>query len=129
MYFEVSASSLAFSSTARARLLDFLVLAFHFHVLFGELLGFLRQLLVGLLQFGLLRLQLGGQLLRLLQQAFGLHRGLNAVEHDADAGSQLLQKSQMRCGEYAERGQFDHGFHAVLEKNWQHDHAARHGLE
>ena len=112
-----------------ARLLDFLVLAFHFHVLFGELLRFLRQLLVGLLQFGLLRLQFGGQLLRLLQQAFRLHRGLNAVQHDADAGSQLLQKRQMRCREDAERSQLDHRFHAILEKNRQHDHVARHRLE
>jgi hypothetical protein len=40
-----------------ARLLDFLVLAFDFHVLLGELLRFLRQLLVGLLQFFLLGLQ------------------------------------------------------------------------
>ena len=45
------------------RLLDFLVLAFHFGVLFGELLGFLRELLVGLLEFLLLRLQFGSELL------------------------------------------------------------------
>ena len=51
-----------------AGLLDFLVLAFHFDVLFGQLLRFLRQLFVGLLQLFLLRLQFGGQLLRLLQQ-------------------------------------------------------------
>ena len=55
-------------------------------VLFGKLLRLLRELLVGLLQLLLLRLQLGGQLLRLLQQAFGLHRRFNGVEHDADAG-------------------------------------------
>ena len=76
-----------------ARLLDFLVLALHFHVLFGELLRLLRQLFVGLLQFFLLRLQFVRQLLRLLQQAFRLHRRLNAVQHDADAGSQLLQET------------------------------------
>ena len=69
LYFEVRASSLAFSSSGAARLLDFLVLALDFHVLLGKLLGFLRQLLVGLLQFGLLGLKLGGQLLGLLQQA------------------------------------------------------------
>ena len=85
-----------------AGLLDFLVLAFDFDVLFGQLLRLLRQLLVGLLQFFLLRLQFGGQLLRLLQQAFGLHRGFNAVEHDADAGGQLLEKRQMRGGEGAQ---------------------------
>ncbi len=84
---------------ARRGLFDFLILAFHFDVLFGELLRFLRQLLVGLLQFSLLRLQFGGQLLRLLQQAFGLHRGFNAVQHDADAGGELLKEGQMRSGE------------------------------
>ena len=82
-----------------AGLFDFLVLAFHFDVLFGELLRFLRQLLVGLLQLFLLRLQFGGQLLRLLQQAFGLHRGFNTVQHDADAGGELLEERQMRSGE------------------------------
>ena len=79
-----------------ARLLDFLVLALDFGVLFGELLRLLRQLLVGLLQLLLLRLQLGGELLRLLQQAFGLHRGLDGVEHDADAGGQLLEEGEVR---------------------------------
>ncbi len=69
-----------------ASLLDFLVLALDFDVLLGQLLGFLRQLLVGLLQLLLLGLQFGGQLLRLLQQAFGLHGGFDGVEHDADAG-------------------------------------------
>ena len=102
LYFEVSASSLAFSSKRAAGLLDFLVLAFDFDVLFGELLRFLRQLLVGLLQFFLLHLEFGGQLLRLLQQAFRLHRGFNTVEHDADAGRQLFEKCQMRGCEVAQ---------------------------
>ena len=61
-----------------AGLLDFLVLALHFDVSFGELLRLLLELLVGLLQFALLRLQFAGELLRLLQQAFGLHRRLDA---------------------------------------------------
>ena len=41
------------------RLLDFSVLTLHFGVLLGELLGLLRQFLVGLLQLLLLHLQLG----------------------------------------------------------------------
>ena len=69
-----------------AGLLDFLVLAFDFDVALGELLRLLLELLVGLLQLALLRLQFAGELLRLLEQAFGLHRGLDRVEHDADAG-------------------------------------------
>ncbi len=49
-----------------AGLLDFLVLALDFDVALGELLGLLLELLVGLLQLALLRLQLAGELLRLL---------------------------------------------------------------
>ncbi len=110
-------------------LLDFLVLAFDFNVLFGQLLGFLRQLLVGLLQFFLLHLEFGGQLLRLLQQAFRLHRGLNTVEHDADAGRQLLEECQMRSREVAERGQFDHRLDAVFKQHGQHNHVPRNCFE
>ena len=69
-----------------AGLLDFLVLALHLDVALGELLRLLLELLVGLLQLALLRLQFAGELLRLLQQAFGLHRRFDRVEHDADAG-------------------------------------------
>ena len=126
MYLEVSASSLAFSSSARARLLDLLVLALDLGVLLGELLGLLRQLLVGLLQLLLLRLQLGGELLRLLEQAFGLHRGLDAVEHDADAGGELFEEGQMRGGELAERGELDDCLDVVFEEHRQHDDVARH---
>ena len=77
-----------------ARLLDLLVLALHFDVPLGELLRLLLELLVGLLQLALLRLQLAGELLRLLQQAFGLHRRLDGVQHDADAGGQLLEEGR-----------------------------------
>ena len=82
-----------------AGLLDFLVLALHLDVLLGELLGLLLELLVGLLQFLLLGLQFAGELLGLLEQAFGLHRRLDAVEHDADAGRQLLQEGHLQLGE------------------------------
>ena len=129
LYFEVSASSLAFSSRARRGLLDFLVLAFHFDVLLGQLLRLLCQLLVRLLQFLLLRLQFGGQLLRLLQQAFGLHRGLNTVQHDTDAGCQLFKEGEMRRREDAQRRQLDHGLHPIFEQNRQHDDVPRYRLE
>ena len=46
-----------------SRLFDFLILAFDFRVLLGELLRLERQLFVGLLEFLLLRLQFAGQLL------------------------------------------------------------------
>ncbi len=39
-----------------------------------------------------------GELLRLLQQAFGLHRGLDAVEHDADARRELLEEHETAAG-------------------------------
>ena len=87
-----------------ARLFDFLVLAFDLDVLFGELLRFLSQLFVGLLQLGLLSLKLCRQLLRLFEQSFGLHRGFDTVQHDADAGGQLLEKREMRRSEHAQRG-------------------------
>ena len=75
-----------------ASLLDFLVLPFDLGILFGELLRLLRELLVRLLKLLLLRLQLTRELLRLLQQPFGLHRRLNAVEHDADTRRQLFEE-------------------------------------
>ena len=78
------------------RLFDFLVLSFHLDVAFGKLLGLLFELFVGLLQFLLLGLQFAGELLRLLQQAFGLHRGLDRVEHDADAVGELLEEGHLR---------------------------------
>ena len=79
-----------------AGLLDFLILALDFGVLLGELLRFLLELLVGLLQLLLLRLQFAGQLLRLLEQAFGLHRRFDGVEHDADTGGQLIEERRLR---------------------------------
>ena len=69
-----------------AGLLDFLVLALDFDVSFRKLLRLLLELIVGLLQFALLRLQFAGEILRLLEQAFRLHRRFDGVEHDADAG-------------------------------------------
>ena len=112
-----------------AGLLDFLVLAFDFNVLFGELLRLLRQLLVGLLQFFLLGLQFGRELLRLLEQAFGLHRGFNTVQHDADAGCELLEECQVRSGECVQRSQFDDGFDAVFEEHGKDDDVARNRFE
>ena len=58
LYFEVSASSAAFSSSARRACSISCVLALDLGVLLGELLRLLRELLVGLLQLALLRLQL-----------------------------------------------------------------------
>ena len=92
LYLEVSASSVGLLLERAAGLLDLLVLAFDLGVLLGEQLRLLRQLLVGLLQLVLLRLQFGGELLRLLEQAFGRIVASMRVEHDADAAGQLLEE-------------------------------------
>ena len=80
-------------------LLDFLVLPLHLDVALGELLGLQFELLVGLLQFALLGLKFAGELLRLLQKALGLHRRLDAVEHDADGVGELFEEGNLRVGE------------------------------
>ena len=112
-----------------AGLLDFLVLALDLGVLLGQLARLGGQLLVGLLQLLLLRLQFAGQLLRLLQQALGAHRGLDGVEHDADAAGQLLEERQVRRGERVQRGQLDHRLDLAFEEHRQHDDVARAGLD
>ena len=79
-----------------AGLLDFAVLALDLGVLLGEQPGLGGQLFVGLLQLALPRLQLDGQLLRLLEQALGAHRRLDRVEHHADARGELLEEGEVR---------------------------------
>jgi hypothetical protein len=84
--------------------LDLLVLALDLGVLLGQLLRLERQLLVGLLQLALLRLQLAGELLRLLAAAPSVRIvAFDAVQHDADAGRELLQERQVRGREAVER--------------------------
>ena len=112
-----------------AGLLDFLVLALHFDVALGELLRLLLELLVGLLQLPLLGLQFAGELLRLRQQAFGLHRRFDGVEHDADRVGQLLEEHRLQRGELGDRGKLDHRLDLVFEQHRQHDDVARHDLE
>ena len=112
-----------------ASLLDFLVLAFHFGILLGELFRFLGKLLVGLLQLLLLRLQLDCQLLRLLQQPFGLHGGFNAIQHNANTRSQLLQEGEVRGGESVQTGQLDDSLDTIFKENRQNDNVARNCLE
>ncbi len=116
---------LGFLLERAASLLDLLILAFDFGVLFRELLRLLGELLVRLLQFFLLGLELDGELLRLLEQAFGLHGGFDTVEHDADAGRELLEEGEVGGGEGVEAGEFDDSFHAIFEEYGQHDDVAR----
>ena len=79
-----------------AGLFDFAVLAFDFLVLLGQQAGLFLQFLVGLLQFFLAGLQLLGQRLRLLEQAFRAHVGFDGVEHDADRFGQLVEEGLVR---------------------------------
>ena len=108
-----------------ARLLDFLVLALDFNVAFRELLRLLLKLLVGLLQLLLLRLQFAGELLRLLEQAFGLHRRLDRIEHDADRGRELFEEHDLQRSEFVDRGKLDHRFHLAFEQHRQDDVVTR----
>ena len=78
------------------RLLDFAVLPLDLGVLLGEQLGLFLQLLVGLLQLLLLRLQLARERLRLLQQIFGPRVRLDRVQHDADALGELIEEGLVR---------------------------------
>ena len=75
-----------------ARLLDLLVLSLDLDVALGELLRLLLELLVGLLQFALLRLQFGGQLLRLGQAG------------PRSASSPRCCSGRCRCWRSADRG-------------------------
>ena len=68
-------------------------------------------------------------MLRLLQQSFGLHRGLDAVEHDADAGGQLFQKHQVRRSERVQRRQPQHRLELTLEYHREHHDAAGQSIE
>ena len=104
-----------------ARLFDFVVLPLHLDVLLGQLLGLRRQLLVRLLQFGLPRLQLRRELLRLLQQVFRPHRGFDRVEHDADRLRELFEERQVRRRERMQRREFDDRARLAFEQHRQHD--------
>ena len=108
-----------------AGLFDLLILPFHFDVLLGQLLRLLRQLLVGLLQLLLLRLQLTGELLRLLQQTLGLHRRFDRVEQDADARGELFEEREVRGREVAQRGKTNDGLDLSFEDDRQDDEVAR----
>ena len=120
LYFEVSASSAAFSSSARRACSISWFLRSTSTLLLGELLRLLLELLVGLLQLALLRLQFAGELLRLLEQAFGLHRRLDAVEHDADAGGELLEEGRAAAAvNSVDRGKLDHRLDLAFEQHRQ----------
>ena len=102
-----------------------MVLALDLDVAFGELLSLLLELFVGLLQFLLLGLQFARELLRLFQQALGLHRRFNAVEHDADAVGELFEKGHLRGRERADGRKLDDGLDLIFEKDRKHHQILR----
>ncbi len=97
LYFEVSASSAAFSSSARRACSTSLFLRSTSSFCSASCLAFVRQLLVGLLELDLPGLQLGRQLLRLLEQVLGAHRRLDRVEDDADRLRELIEELRGAC--------------------------------
>ena len=106
-----------------AGLLDLGVLALDLGVLLGEQPGFGAQFLVGLLQLALARLQLDRELLRLRQQALGTHRRFDGIEHRADAERELIEEGEVDFGERLQRGQLDNRLGLALEQHGQHDNA------
>ena len=101
LYFEVSASCLAFSSSACRACSTSWFLRSTSWFWWASRPGLFLQLLVGLLQLLLPALQLLGQRLRLLEQVLGPHVGLDRVEHDADALGQLVEERLVRRVEAA----------------------------
>ena len=110
-------------------LLDFIVLAFDFRVLLGQLLRLLLELLIRQLELFLLGLQLGRQLLRLLEQALGLHGRFDTVEHDADPRGELIKESLLQLGERRDGRELDDRFHLTFEEHGQDDQVGGFHLE
>ena len=77
-----------------AGLLDLGVLALDLGVLLGEQPGLGAQLLIGLLEFALAGLQLDGELLRLREQALGAHRRFDGIEDRADALGEQIEEGE-----------------------------------
>ena len=153
LYFEVSASWRAFSSSCRLACLDLAVLLLDFFVLRGEQPRLLFQLfvrllqlflllleqllrglqrlrlrleaLVGLGELFLLRLQLLGERLRLREQLLRPHVRLDRVEHDADRLGELIEQRLIGLGEAREAGQLHHRQHLPFEDDRQHDDVQR----
>ena len=135
LYFELSASCSAFSSSElRAISISrFLISMSRFWR--SSSCGLLLQLLVGLLELLLLGLERLGLLLellrlrlRLLEQLLGADVGDDRGEHHADRLRELVEELQDDLAERPERGQLDHREHLLLEEHRDHDDVARRRL-
>src|SRR6185312_2748311 len=81
------------------------------------------------LQLLLLHLKLAGELLALLQQAFCLHRCLDTVQDDADAGRELFEEAEVRLVEVVQRGNGDDRLQVLLESDGENDDTPRQRLD
>ena len=122
LYFEVSASCLAFSSSAWRACSTSVVLAFDFRVLLGQQLGFFLQLLVGLLQFFLPALQapcasdcdcLSRSSVRMFASIVLSTMPMRFHE--------LIEERLVRRAEPFERRQLHDRLHLAFEQHRQHD--------
>ena len=86
---------------------------------------FVRQLGVQTLQLLLLRAELRGRPLRLVQQVVSTRVGDDRVDIDTDGFRKLLQKVPMHLGETVKSGQLDHSERLALKKNRQHNQGGR----
>ena len=125
MYLEVSASCLAFSSSACRACSTSWFLRSTSWFWWASSRAFSCSSWLVCLQLLLPALQLLGQRLRLLEQVLGPHVGLDRVEHDADALGQLVEEGLVRRIEALERGQLEHALDLALEDDRQHDDVLR----
>jgi hypothetical protein len=83
------------------------------------------EVLVRRPQLLLLRAELLGEGLRLLQQVVGEHVGLDRVEDEADALGDLVEEREVRGAERGERCELDDGSHGTLEDHREDDDVHR----
>ena len=129
LYFEVSASSVAFSSSARRACSISWFLRSTSTLRSASCCAFCSSCSLVCCSSFCCVCSSPASCCDCVEQPFGLHRRLDAVEHDADAGGQLLEEGELQGGEGVERGELDHRLHLVLEQHRQHDDVARHRLE
>ena len=125
LYFEVSASSAAFSSSARRACSTSLFLRSTSAFCSASCLAFDASSSLVCCSSICRVCSSVGQLLRLLQQVLGPHRRLDRVEHDADRLRELLEERQVGGGERPQRRQLDDRLGLALEQHRQHDDALR----
>ena len=128
LYFDETASWPAFSSTSRFDSSTSWFLLLGLDVLLGEQAGLAPEVLVRLAQLFLLRAQLLGLRLRLLEQVLGERVGFDRVEHEADALGELVEERLVGDAERRERRELDDRAHRALEQHRQHDDVERRRL-